>query len=92
MTKTRKTVSSAIAAAIIATTAIAAIPASASAAGLSRLAPIESTATQTTKVCYYGGGHYGGGYYNHYRPHCWWTKRKVWGYYGWHWKKVRVCR
>ncbi|MCB1462255.1 MAG: hypothetical protein KDJ90_07450 [Nitratireductor sp.] len=92
MTKTRKTLSTAIAFAVIATSGFAALPSSASAAGLARLAPIESTAGQATKVGYHGGYYGGNGYGYVYQPRCWWTKRKVWSYYGWHWQKVRVCR
>ena len=58
MTKTRKTLSTAIAAAFIATAGLASIPASASAAGLARIAPVETTAPQATQVHYFGGGYY----------------------------------
>ncbi len=42
---------------------------------------------------YYGGGYGGGyGYNNHYyQPSCFYKKIKVWGYYGYHWKTVKVC-
>ncbi len=42
---------------------------------------------------YYGGGYGGGyGYNNHYyQPACFYKKIKVWGYYGYHWKTVKVC-
>ena len=84
-------VSAALAVAVIATSGLAIAPSSASAAGLARIAPIETSASQATQVGYYYGGGYGYGY--HYRPHCFWTKRKVWGYYGhWHWERFRVCR
>ncbi len=91
MTSTRKTLTAAIAVAVLATSGLAVAPTSASAAGMTRIAPIESSAGQATQVGYHGGGYYGGGY--NYRPHCFWVKRKVWGYYGhWHWKRFRVCR
>ncbi|MCG6858466.1 MAG: hypothetical protein LJE67_10410 [Salaquimonas sp.] len=87
MTKIRKTLSTAIAIAVLSTSGAAAVSTSASAAGMTRLAPIESTANQATQVHYYGGG-YGYGYF----PHCWWVKRRLWGYYGWRWHRVRICR
>ena len=91
MSKTRKTLSAALVVAVIATSGLAIAPSSASAAGLARIAPIETSTSQATQVGYYYGGGYGYGY--HYRPHCFWTKRKVWGYYGhWHWERFRVCR
>ncbi len=42
---------------------------------------------------YYGGGYGGGyGYNNHYyQPACFYKKIKVWGYYGYHWKTIKVC-
>ena len=62
-----KTVSTAIAAAIIAT---AFVPATASAAGMFRQAPVEKAATsEATKAGYYGGYYYGYpryGYRRHY--------------------------
>ena len=64
-----KTVSAAIAAAIIAT---AFVPATASAAGFIRQAPVEKAAT-ATKVGYYGGGGY---YYNSYPRY----NRRSYGY------------
>lgn len=36
----------------------------------------------------YYGGHYGG--YVH-QVHCYYKKVKVWTYYGWRWKHVKVC-
>ena len=50
-----------------------------------------STASQAG---YYGGGYgYNGGYHGgySYAPSCFYKKVKVHGYYGWHWKRVRVC-
>ena len=38
---------------------------------------------------YYKGHHYYG--HGYYPAHCFTKKVKVHGYYGWHWKKVRVC-
>ena len=56
-TRTMKTVSAAIAAAIIAT---AIVPSSASAAGMFRAAPAEKSATtEATKAGYYGNYYYG---------------------------------
>ena len=58
---------------------------------ISGSAMFASTA-QSSAGGYYGGGYYGGGYSNYYyQPVCHWKKIKVWGYYGYHWKKVRVC-
>ena len=42
---------------------------------------------------YYG---YGPGYYYgpgpvYYRPHCYWTRQRVWDGYGWYPRRVRVC-
>ena len=48
--------------------------------------------TTASQAGYYGGGYggyYGGGYGGGY--HCFYKKVKVHGYYGWHWKKIRVC-
>lgn len=63
-----KTVSAAIAAAIIVT---AFVPATASAAGMVRTAPVEKAATEASKAGYYGGGYYYNSYpryryYNNY--------------------------
>ncbi len=49
-----------------------------------------ATSTTQSQAGYYGG-HYGGGYGYVYAPKCFWKKVKVHGYYGWHWKKIRVC-
>jgi hypothetical protein len=49
-----------------------------------------ATSTTQSQAGYYGG-HYGGGYGYVYTPKCFWKKVKVHGYYGWHWKKIRVC-
>lgn len=102
MTNTRKTLSTALVAAIIATGGLFAAPASASAAGMSRLAPVETNAAAATRVHYKGHfkhgphGYYGayyGGYpsYSPYYGGCFWKKKKFWTPYGWHWKKVKVC-
>ena len=49
--------------------------------------------TNASQAGYYGGYHkgYGYGYGYKFRKHCYWKKIKVWGYYGYHWKKIRVC-
>jgi hypothetical protein len=39
---------------------------------------------------YYGYGYYGGPVY--YGPRCWWQRQRVYGPYGWGWRRVRVCR
>ena len=41
----------------------------------------------------YHHGHYkrAHGYHYGYRK-CWWKKVKVWGHYGYRWKKIKVCR
>lgn len=47
-------------------------------------------ATSAPSQAGYYGGHYG---HNHgYRHNCFYKRIKVWGYYGYHWKRVRVCR
>ena len=38
----------------------------------------------------YGYGYYGGPAY--YGPRCWWQRQRVAGPYGWHVRRVRVCR
>jgi hypothetical protein len=44
---------------------------------------------QTASAGYYG---YNSGYSQyHYTPTCFYKKVKVWGYYGYQWKRVRVC-
>jgi hypothetical protein len=55
-------------------------------------------ATTSSQAGGYYGGYHGGHGYNHnynyqyvYKPRCYWTKVKVWDYYGWHWEKVKVC-
>jgi len=41
---------------------------------------------------YYGGpGYYYGPGPVYYRPHCWWTRQRVWDGYGWRLRRVRVC-
>ena len=45
--------------------------------------------TSASQAGYYGG-HYGyNNYYGGY--HCFYKKVKVWGYYGYHWKRIKVC-
>ncbi len=39
----------------------------------------------------HGYKHYGYSNY-YYQPHCFYKKIKVWGYYGYHWKRIKVCR
>ena len=46
--------------------------------------------TTASQAGYYGGG-YGGYYGGGYVQHCFYKKVKVRGYYGWHWKRIRVC-
>ena len=48
-----------------------------------RVAPVETS--QATQVGYYGGYGYG------YKHHCFWKKKRFWGYYGYYWKRVRIC-
>jgi hypothetical protein len=73
-----KTVSTAIAAAIIAT---AFVPATASAAGFFRTAPVEKAATtEATKAGYYGGYYYN--YYPRYRYHYYNNYYSGYGYNG----------
>ncbi|MGI9401255.1 MAG: hypothetical protein ACR2O0_08385 [Rhizobiaceae bacterium] len=69
----RKTITAALAVAVIGTSAMVASTSNSQAGG------------------YYGGhgGHYGHVYYP--RHHCYWKKIKVWGHYGYFWKKIKVC-
>lgn len=99
MTKSFKTVSAAIAVTVIAAGGMFTAPATASAAGMARLAPVESSGPTATQVGFKGHfkhGHYGhynvyyGGYYPYY-PNCFWKKQKIWTPYGWQWQKVKVC-
>lgn len=54
------------------------------------LAASATLATTTPSRAGYYGGQYG---YGHgYRHKCFYKRIKVWGYYGYHWKRVRVCR
>ena len=56
------------------------------------LAGSATFATTNASQAGYYGGHYGGyGYGYKFRRHCFYKKIKVWGYYGYHWKKIRVC-
>ena len=60
---------------------------------LSGSALVASTAS--SEAGYYGGG-YGGGYGGYYGGgyggyHCYTRKIRVYGYYGYHWKRIRVC-
>ena len=66
----RKTITAALAVAVISTSAMMV------------------TATNSQAGGYYNGGGYGHVYYPH---HCYWKKIKVWGYYGYFWKKIKVC-
>ncbi len=66
-----------------------------------------SALVATTGASFAGGYGYNGGYggygynhgYNHrksyhtgyYQPRCFYKKVKYHDYYGWHWKRVRVC-
>ena len=70
----RKTLSAAIAVAVIGASAMA-------------------MTTTNSQAGYYGGYH--GGYhgYNYgYKHHCFYKKVKVWGHYGYFWKRIKVCR
>ena len=51
-----------------------------------------STAS-ASQAGYHGGYGYGHGYGYGYRGgyHCFTRKVKVHGYYGWHWKRIKVC-
>ena len=49
-----------------------------------------ATSTTNSQAGYYGG-RCGGGHGYVYAPKCYWQSIKVHGYYGWHWKKIRVC-
>ena len=71
----RKTVTTALTVAVLAGSAMFASTAASNAGG------------------YYGGGYYGGGHgYGYgYAKHCFYKKVKVHGYYGWHWKRIKVC-
>ena len=58
------------------------------------VAVIGTSAMIATPSASQAGGYYGGGYYQpvfNYGYHCYWKKIKVWGPYGYFWKKVRVC-
>ena len=47
---------------------------------------------QSASAGYYGYSGYNHGYVQHYyQPACFIKKVKVWGHYGYHWKKIRVC-
>jgi hypothetical protein len=37
------------------------------------------------------GYYYAPGPTYYYRPHCWWTSRRYWNGWRWHWRRVRVC-
>ncbi len=99
MTKFRKSLT-AIAAAAIVTIAAVAAPQPAEArggrvaagiiGGLALGAIIGGIASQNRG--YYGHGPYAydsGPVY--YRPHCWWSRQRVWDGYGWRMRRVRVC-
>ena len=62
----------------------------ASAAPTIRVAPVE-TAPVTTQVGYHGYFYGGHGYGYGYKRHCFWKKKRFWGYYGYYWKRVKVC-
>ena len=79
-----KTSALALAGAILASTAAFS---TANAAPMIRVAPVETS--QATQVGYYGG--YYGGYGYGYKHHCFWKKKRFWGYYGYYWKRVRIC-
>ena len=40
---------------------------------------------------YYGPGYYYGPGPVYYRPHCFWTRQRVWDGWGWYSRRVRVC-
>jgi len=40
---------------------------------------------------YYSPGYYYGPGPVYYRPHCYWTRQRVWDGYGWYVRRVRVC-
>lgn len=98
MTKLNKTLT-AIAAAAALTIAAVATPQPAEArggrvaagiiGGLAAGAIIGSLAAQNRY--YYGPSHYYGPGPVYYRPHCWWTRERVWDGYGWRLRRVRVC-
>ena len=99
MTKLRKTVSAALAVAVIAGSGLS-VSTTSNAAPMIRAAAIETSA-DVVKVGFHkkhhgrhgwrrhGWGHYGNYYGGH---NCFFKKRKFWDdYYGWYFKKVRVC-
>lgn len=44
-----------------------------------------------TAPYYYGPGPYYYGPGPYYGPDCYWTSRRYWNGYRWHWRRVRVC-
>lgn len=98
MTKLRKTVTAALAVAVLAGSGIS-VSASANAAPMIRAGAVETQSADIVQVGFHkkhhdhgwrrhGWGHYGG-YYGY---GCFFTKKKFWDdYYGWYYKKVRIC-
>jgi len=90
MTRISRTVSAAVAVALLA----AAGPAAA--AGVVRVAPVE-TSTIAVEIGHKHHGHhkfkhhFKKHYVYHYGPKCFWKKEKFWTPYGWEWQKVKVC-
>ena len=46
--------------------------------------------TAPSNAGYWGGYGYYKPYYG-YKHHCYYKKVKVWGYYGYFWKRIKVC-
>jgi hypothetical protein len=56
-------------------------------AGIAALALFGAVGTTSASAGYYGYGHgYG---YRHY--HCYYVSKPFYGYYGYYWRRVRVC-
>ena len=65
------------------------------------LTAIQATEAEAGSKLHFGWGghhglnvHFGSPYYYYGGPkyHCFWKKRKIHTPYGWHWKKVKVCK
>lgn len=57
--------------------------------GLAAGAIIGSIASQ--RGYYRDPGYYYGPAPVYYRPHCWWSRQRVWDGWDWHLRRVRVC-
>ena len=103
MTKLRKTVSAALAVAVLAGTGVSVFN-SANAAPMIRAAAVETQAADIVQVGFHkkhhghgwnrhGWRHYGGYSNGYYGRNCFFKKRKVWDEYygGYFYKRIRVC-